>query len=90
MAGIEPTPEGRRVPWRELITRDNTHGVGIDVGWRAKGLDLWWGNTRDATSLRSLIADARAHGEEFRLATETAARLAARDGQGGGSDADHA
>ena len=77
MAAIEQTPEGRRVPWRELITRDNRHGIGIDVGWRSGGLDRWWGNTRDADSLRSLVADARRHGEDFRLAAETAARLGA-------------
>lgn len=48
---------------RLMIARHNALGVGIDVGWRITDLDgnpheVWWGNTRDVTSLRSLIADA--------------------------------
>lgn len=47
---------------RLLIARKNSL-TGIDVGWRLplgehSWHDLWWGNTRDATSLRSLIVDA--------------------------------
>lgn len=50
---------------RLLIIRLNEQGLGFDVGWRVpdthdgEGYESWWGNTRDATSLRSLIRDIR-------------------------------
>lgn len=48
---------------RWMIARANEQGVGIDVGWcvgdEVGNLhEFWWGNTRDADSLRLLVADA--------------------------------
>lgn len=61
---------------KRLIVRKNTDGIGgIDTGWRVADLDgltdeIWWGNTRDAASLRLLIIDLRAHGHEFEEPTD--------------------
>jgi hypothetical protein len=70
VSDIEQTPEDCIAPGRQLISRDNKHGVGIDVGWRVGGLDIWWGNTRDGASLLLLIADARKQGYDFYLAAD--------------------
>lgn len=76
MATTEETPEGEGVTVLQLITRDNRLGVGIDVGWQTTaGLDIWWGNTRNVASLRSLIEDARRHGYEFVLSPDTQRRI---------------
>lgn len=60
-------------PTCEMITRPNPLGVGIDVGWRIGGRDSWWGNTRDAASLRDLIDNARQVGRSFSLSADTEA-----------------
>lgn len=49
---------------RWMIARENTHNIGIDVGWRVEDQDgnpheIWWGNTKNEDSLRSLITDCR-------------------------------
>ena len=55
---------------KQLITRPEPHGFGIDVGWRlfdrdGQSLEIWWGNTRDRQSLKELIEDCRRHGYVF-------------------------
>lgn len=57
---------------RLMIARSNEDGVGIDVGWRFDDVhgdahEIWWGNTRDAASLRSLVADAEQNTTPFML-----------------------
>ena len=68
---------------KQLITRPNRYGIGIDVGWRiptADGLawEAWWGNTRDVGTLCLLIEDCRRHAASpFTLAPKTEAMIAA-------------
>lgn len=47
---------------KKLYAAPNKYGIGIDVGWlfiddNGEELRLKWGNTRDAETLRSLVAD---------------------------------
>jgi hypothetical protein len=81
--GTKPATPFRK---RQLIARRNetrigrdTVQIGYDVGWRVygkegRGVEIWWGNTKNARSFRSMSEDARRQGYEFDL-DETAERL---------------
>jgi hypothetical protein len=57
---------------RFLTVKPNDMGIGLDVGWRferegSRDSELWWGNTKDASSLRSLIENCRKRVRRFSL-----------------------
>lgn len=65
---------------RQMVARANPLGIGIDVGWRfevSEGgeVDVWWGNTKDETSLHSLVADAQHRLEPFSIDESVSALL---------------
>ena len=53
-----------------LIVGPNRLGIGLDIGWRTRlrdgsDWDVWWGNTRDETTLELLKADLSLNGREW-------------------------
>jgi hypothetical protein len=69
-------PTGRIPGTRYLVVRPNRLGFGLDVGWGVWDRDgvfchLWWGNTRDQTSLTALADDCRRRGEVFEGPVDT-------------------
>lgn len=78
----EPTP----FRTKQLIARPNASKfgstvvqIGYDVGWRVYGQEglgseIYWGNTKNSQSFRSMVEDARKQGYEFDL-DESAERL---------------
>jgi hypothetical protein len=53
-----------------MIAQINDIGFGIDIGWRIydtdnQPLEIYWGNTKNSISLKSLIQDARRQGHDF-------------------------
>ena len=64
---------------KQMIVRENKPGFGLDVGWRVfdrEGFsdEVWWGNTRDAETLKLAIKDAERLGYDFDL-DESVVRL---------------
>jgi hypothetical protein len=55
---------------KQMIAQINDIGFGIDIGWRIydtdnQPLEIYWGNTKNSISLKSLIQDARRQGHDF-------------------------
>ena len=88
---VGPTPFAKK----QLIVRPNetrigrsTVQIGYDVGWRVygeegRGVEVWWGNTKDADSFRSMTEDATRQGYDFRLSESAQELLGASAPPGG-------